>query len=48
MEEFLEGIEMVIVMVGHAQLKSDLSVLDGKVVLDTRDVCGTGENICKL
>lgn len=48
MEEFLEGIEMVIVMVGHAQLKSDLSVLDGRVVLDTRDVCGTGKNICKL
>lgn len=48
MEEFLEGLEMVIVMVGHSQLKNDLSVLDAKIVLDTRDVCGDGENVYKL
>lgn len=48
MDEFLEGLEMVVVMVGHSQLKDNLSQLDGLVVLDTRDVCGSGDAIYKL
>lgn len=46
--EFLDGIELVIVMVGHSELKDDLSVLDGVAVLDTRNVCGNADNIYKL
>lgn len=48
MKEFLEGLELVIVMVGHSELKNDLSVLDGYAVLDTRNICGSGPNIYKL
>lgn len=48
LEEFLEDLEMVIVMVGHSQLKNNLSALDGLVILDTRNVCGSGEKIYKL
>lgn len=48
MEEFLKDLEMVIVMVGHSELKDDPSILGDVVVLDTRNVCGTGDNIYKL
>lgn len=48
MNEFLNGLELVIVMVGHSELKKDLSVLDGIAVLDTRNVCGHASNIYKL
>ena len=48
MKEFLEDLEMVIVMVGHSELKDNPSALGDVVVLDTRNVCGTGDNIYKL
>lgn len=48
LEEFLEDLEMVIVMVGHSQVKSDPSVLGDLVILDARNVCGKGEKIYKL
>lgn len=48
MEEFLDGLEMVIVMVGHSELKGHLASLGQRIVLDTRNVCGTGDRIYKL
>lgn len=48
LEEFLEGLEMVIVMVGHSQVKDNPSILGDVVLLDARDVCGRGEKIYKL
>ena len=48
MNEFLQGVELVIVMVGHSELRSNLSVLEGVAGLDTRDACGTAPNIYKL
>lgn len=48
LDEFLDGLEMVIVMVGHSQVRDDLSVLGDVVLLDTRDVCGRGEKVYKL
>ena len=48
MAEFLESLEMVIVMVGHSEIKDNSGVLDGLLVLDTRNVCGTGKTIYKL
>lgn len=48
LDEFLADVELVIVMVGHSELRDHLADLDGVAVLDTRDVCGAGENIYKL
>lgn len=48
MEEFLEGLEMVIVMVGHSQVKGKPEVFGDCVLIDPRDVMGDGENIWKL
>lgn len=48
MDEFLEGLEMVIVMVGHSEVKGKPEAFGGRVLLDTRNVLGEGEKICKL
>ncbi|NBH71981.1 nucleotide sugar dehydrogenase [Clostridiaceae bacterium] len=39
LEEFLESVDMVVVMVGHKEIKENMDKLKGKVVLDTRHVC---------
>ena len=48
MEEFLEGLEVVIVMVGHSQVKGKPEIFGDRIVVDPRDVMGAGENVCKL
>lgn len=48
MDVFLEGLEMVIVMVGHSQVKGKPEVFEGRVLIDPRDVMGHGDNIYKL
>ena len=39
-ESFLAAVDMVIVMVGHNELRAAPELLCGKTVLDTRNVCG--------
>ena len=46
--EFLDGLEMVILMVGHSQVLEDPRLFDELIVLDTRNVLGCGERIYKL
>ena len=48
MEEFLEGLEVVIVMVGHSQIKGKPEAFGGRILIDPRNVCGGGENVYKL
>lgn len=48
MEEFLDGLEVVIVMVGHSQVKEKPQVFGNRILIDPRNVCGDGENIYKL
>ncbi len=48
MEEFLEGLEVVIVMVGHSQIKGKPELFGNRVLIDPRNVCGDGENVYKL
>lgn len=45
--EFLNNIDMIVVMVGHRHLNQNLSLLKNKVILDTKNVCN-GENVYKL
>lgn len=47
-EEFLDGVEFVIVMVGHSQLREDPDMFAGKVVLDTRDVMPDSPHVYRL
>ena len=47
LEEFLDGVDMVVVMVGHREIKENMDKLRGKVVLDTRHICGF-DNVYQL
>ena len=40
MESFLDSLDMVVIMVGHNELKENLEKLEGKVVFDTRHIPG--------
>ena len=47
LDTFLADVDMVVVMVGHDEIKQNMDKLAGKIVLDTRKVC-TLENIYYL
>jgi len=38
-DKFLSDVDMVVIMVGHSQIKDNIKKLAGKVVFDTRKVC---------
>ncbi len=48
LDEFLNDVDMVVIMVGHDEIKENVGKLRGKVVLDTRRVCDAAENIFYL
>lgn len=48
MDEFLDGLDMVIVMIGHSEVKGRPEAFGGRVLVDPRDVMGDGENVYKL
>lgn len=37
--EFINDVKIVVIMVGHKQLKDSMQILQNKVVLDTRNIC---------
>lgn len=37
--EFLKEVDMVVIMVGHSEIKEKMKALEGKIILDTRNVC---------
>ena len=39
-DKFLDESELVVILVGHDEIKDNLDRLKGKLVLDTRNVCG--------
>lgn len=39
LDYFLNDIDMVVIMVGHDEIKNNLKRLEGKVVLDTKHIC---------
>lgn len=43
-DEFLNEVDLVVIMVGHNQIKENLDKLDGKIVLDTRKVYKTASD----
>ena len=48
MEEFLDGLEVVVVMVGHSQVKGRPEAFGNRILVDPRNVCGDGERVYKL
>lgn len=39
LDEFLENIDMIVLLVGHSEIKRNMNKLKGKIVLDTRNIC---------
>lgn len=39
LDEFLDAVDMVVIMVGHSEIRENFEKLAGKVVLDTRNIC---------
>ena len=48
LDEFLNDIDMMVLMVGHDEIKENMFKLQGKVILDTRKVCEKGKKIYYL
>lgn len=48
LDEFLNDIDIVVVMVKHDEIKNNIDKLKDKIVLDTQNVCGNSKNIYKL
>ncbi|WLR55475.1 nucleotide sugar dehydrogenase [Mesobacillus subterraneus] len=38
-EDFLNEIEILVVMVGHDHIKSNMDIIKGKLILDTKNIC---------
>ena len=39
LDAFLEDVDMVVLLVGHSEIKENMEKLKGKIVLDTRKIC---------
>lgn len=39
LDQFLNDIDIVVIMVGHDEIKQNMARLKGKIVLDTRNIC---------
>lgn len=39
LDSFLESIDMIVIMVGHDEIKQNMSKLESKVIFDTRNIC---------
>ncbi len=40
LDEFLNAVDLVVLLVGHDEIKQNMDKLEGKVILDTRHICG--------
>lgn len=43
LDTFLEQVDLVVIMVGHTEIKKNMKKLEGKIVLDTRNIGGCPE-----
>ena len=39
LDEFLEAVDLVVLLVGHDEIKQNMDKLESKVILDTRYIC---------
>jgi UDP-N-acetyl-D-mannosaminuronic acid dehydrogenase len=46
-EEFLNNVEIIVIMVGHDHIKKNTDLLKGKLILDTKNICVI-DNVYKL
>lgn len=39
LDEFLKNVDMIVLLVGHSEIKQNMNKLEGKIILDTRNIC---------
>ena len=39
LDEFLEAVDLIVLLVGHDEIKNNMNKLKGKIILDTRKIC---------
>ena len=39
LEQFLNDVDLVVIMVKHSEIKENMNKLDGKVILDCHNIC---------
>lgn len=39
LDEFLDSVDLVVLLVGHDEIKNNMDKLSGKIILDTRKIC---------
>lgn len=47
-DDFINDLDFVIVLTGHDHIKQNTDKLNGKIILDTRNIFGKGDSIYKL
>lgn len=47
-DEFIEGLDLVVIMVAHDDIKNKLNELTNVLVLDTKNICPKTDNVYKL
>lgn len=48
LDEFLDNLELVVIMVSHDEIKENMNLLKNKIVYDTRNIITEGKKIYKL
>ena len=48
LDEFLSGINLVVILVAHEEIRKNEGLLKDKTVYDTRNVVAVGEKVYKL
>ena len=38
-DKFINNVELVVLLVGHDEIKQNMDKLKGKIILDTRKIC---------
>ena len=46
LDEFLDAVDLVVLLVGHDEIKQNMDKLAGKVILDTRHICNIDGTYC--
>ena len=39
LDEFLDAVDLVVLLVGHDEIKQNMNKLQGKAIIDTRHIC---------
>ncbi len=47
LDDFLNSIDIVVILVGHNEIKNNIDLLENKIVFDTRNICNV-ENVYRL